>query len=95
MRSTRSHIDDAAHGYVDPAKELNAGLWTLFAGASAFLALRVWIKVTRRHGLWYDDYILIISWVSEQQQKQPQSAWDHPHSFVHIAEHLVVHPRSQ
>jgi hypothetical protein len=66
MRSTRSHIDDAAHGYVDPAKELNAGLWTLFAGASAFLALRLWIKVTRRHGLWYDDYILIVSWVSEQ-----------------------------
>jgi hypothetical protein len=52
-----------AHGYVDPSVQLNTGLWTLFAGASLFLALRVWIKITRRHGLWYDDYILLITWV--------------------------------
>lgn len=59
----RNH-DDLDHGYVNPEKELNAGLWTLFAGATVFLGLRIWIKLTRRHGLWYDDYILIISWVS-------------------------------
>jgi hypothetical protein len=51
------------HEYVDPSVELNLGLWGLFAGASAFLALRIWIKITRRHGLWYDDYILLASWV--------------------------------
>ncbi|KAH6999262.1 hypothetical protein BKA56DRAFT_469408 [Ilyonectria sp. MPI-CAGE-AT-0026] len=38
-------------------------LWTLFAGATVFLALRLWVKVTRRHGQWYDDYILIVSWI--------------------------------
>ncbi|EKG15479.1 hypothetical protein MPH_07291 [Macrophomina phaseolina MS6] len=58
----RAH-DDSNHGYVNPEKELNAGLWTLYAGATAFLALRVWIKITRRHGLWYDDYILLVSWI--------------------------------
>ncbi|KAH7127219.1 hypothetical protein B0J11DRAFT_527509 [Dendryphion nanum] len=59
----RKHDDDNPHGYVDPSKELNTGLWTLFAAASFFLGLRVWVKFTRRHGLWYDDYILLVSWV--------------------------------
>jgi hypothetical protein len=50
--------------YVDPSLELNLGLWMLFAGATLLLLLRVWVKITRRHGLWWDDYILITSWVS-------------------------------
>jgi hypothetical protein len=49
--------------YVNPSLQLNFGLWTLFAGASAFLGLRIWVKLTRRNHLWYDDYILIVSWV--------------------------------
>jgi hypothetical protein len=72
MISPRKH-DDSAHGYVDPSVRLNVGLWTLFAGASAFLALRVWIKVTRRHGLWYDDHILLISWVRLSPPNTPHS----------------------
>ena len=52
------------HHYYDPARELYAGLWCLLSAATAFLALRVWVKVRRRHGLWYDDYLLILSWVS-------------------------------
>lgn len=52
------------HYYYDPARELYAGLWCLWSAATAFLALRVWVKVSRRHGLWYDDYLLILSWVS-------------------------------
>lgn len=51
------------HSFVNPYKEMNAGLWSLFAGATVFLGLRVWVKITRRHGLWYDDYILLVSWV--------------------------------
>ncbi|KAF1918404.1 hypothetical protein BDU57DRAFT_537963 [Ampelomyces quisqualis] len=61
MLVSRKH-DESGHGYIDPSLQLNAGLWTLFAGASLFLALRIWIKITRRRGLWYDDYILIASW---------------------------------
>lgn len=48
---------------VDPTKEVNAGLWTLFAATTVFLAARLWCKITRRHGLWWDDHILIFSWV--------------------------------
>lgn len=60
----RKHVKSGPkHDYVDPSVQLNVGLWTLFAGASLFLALRVWIKITRRHGLWHDDYILLITWV--------------------------------
>lgn len=49
--------------YISPEKEVNAGLWTLWAGATLFLGLRIWCKVTRRTGLWYDDWMLVISWV--------------------------------
>ncbi|KAH7368280.1 hypothetical protein B0T11DRAFT_276747 [Plectosphaerella cucumerina] len=59
---TRNHVDDVVHGFVSPYKELNLGLWSLFLGATFFLVLRLWVKVTRRHGLWYDDHILIVSW---------------------------------
>ncbi|KAF5010529.1 hypothetical protein FDECE_3311 [Fusarium decemcellulare] len=55
--------DGPVHGFVNPYPELNAGLWTLFAGATVFLGLRLWVKITRRHGMWYDDYILIVSWI--------------------------------
>jgi hypothetical protein len=63
MIEPRNH-DKTGHGYVDPSVPLNLGLWILFAGASFFLALRLWIKITRRHGMWYDDWILVVCWVS-------------------------------
>jgi hypothetical protein len=69
MITSRNH-DGSGHAYVNPTVELNAGLWTLFAGASIFLALRIWTKITRRHGMWWDDYILLISWVSIPSTEQ-------------------------
>lgn len=48
--------------FVDPSSQVNWGIWTLFVGATAFLTLRVWSKMHRRHGLWWDDHILIASW---------------------------------
>ncbi|KAF4455731.1 hypothetical protein F53441_1930 [Fusarium austroafricanum] len=55
--------DEPVHTFVNPYAELNAGLWSLFVGASIFLGLRLYVKITRRHGMWYDDYILIVSWI--------------------------------
>ncbi|KAG4030322.1 hypothetical protein MFRU_012g00640 [Monilinia fructicola] len=52
----------AVHHFVSPETQVNAGLWSLFAGATVCLALRVWCKL-RRQGLWWDDYILILSWL--------------------------------
>ncbi|KAI7778409.1 hypothetical protein LA080_002179 [Diaporthe eres] len=48
---------------VDPTNEVNAGLWSLFATTTVFLAARLWCKITRRNGLWWDDHILIFSWL--------------------------------
>ncbi|KAL5119843.1 hypothetical protein ACEQ8H_002204 [Pleosporales sp. CAS-2024a] len=62
MISTRKDDAPPVH-YVNPTVQLNVGLWTLFAGASVFLALRIWVKITRRHGIWYDDHILIATWM--------------------------------
>lgn len=61
----RSHIKGDTHDYISPIPEIYAGIWTLFAGATVFLGLRLWCKVSRKHatGMWYDDYILIASWV--------------------------------
>lgn len=56
--------DDVDVVYYDPQREIYTGLWTLFAGASVFLSLRLWVKLTRRHGLWYDDYVLFLGYVS-------------------------------
>jgi hypothetical protein len=63
MIEPRNH-NHTLHDYVNPEVPLNIGLWTLFAGATFFLAVRLWIKVTRRHGMWYDDWILVVTWVS-------------------------------
>ncbi|KAH9832785.1 integral membrane [Teratosphaeria destructans] len=49
--------------YVDPTVQLNAGIWTLWSGATAFLIARIWTKTRRGSGLWWDDYILIASWL--------------------------------
>ena len=64
MDILRRGEDDPVHKFVNPYKELNIGLWSLFAGASIFLALRIWVKLKWRYGLWYDDYMLLLCWVS-------------------------------
>lgn len=51
--------------YVNPQVQLNAGIWSLYVGATAFLIARLYSKRTRRHRLWYDDYILLFAWVNE------------------------------
>lgn len=63
MAITRRNHTDEVHGFISPFAEMNVGLWLLFAGATFFLGLRVWVKLTRRYGLWIDDYILLVSWV--------------------------------
>lgn len=58
----RRDDDEPVHVFVNPYKELNIGLWSLFAGASLFLGLRIFVKLKWRYGLWYDDYMLILCW---------------------------------
>ena len=82
----RNHDKAHPHGYVNPEVVLNIGLWMLFAGATLFLALRVWIKVTRRHGLWWDDWILVVTWVNTctyDQRDLCEAFWKMQLSIVH------------
>lgn len=37
--------------------------WFLCAFSGVFLGLRLYAKASRRQGLWWDDYILVFSWV--------------------------------
>ncbi|ERT01090.1 hypothetical protein HMPREF1624_02329 [Sporothrix schenckii ATCC 58251] len=42
---------------------IDASLWTLQAVAGIFLGLRIYCKVFRNRGLWFDDYFLLASWI--------------------------------
>jgi hypothetical protein len=47
----------------DRGPRLVASCWSLTAAAAIFLAMRVYCKIWRGRGLWWDDHLLIISWV--------------------------------
>ncbi|CAK7225184.1 hypothetical protein SCUCBS95973_005775 [Sporothrix curviconia] len=42
---------------------INASVWTLQTLAGLFLGLRIYCKIFRHRGLWFDDYFLISAWV--------------------------------
>ena len=48
----------------DFGPQINFTLWFLTALSAAFLSLRVYCKFLRHRGLWWDDHLLILSWVS-------------------------------
>ncbi|KAK3316833.1 hypothetical protein B0H66DRAFT_478826 [Apodospora peruviana] len=43
---------------------LNLAIWILAASSATFLCLRLWCKFRRHRKLWWDDYFLIVSWIS-------------------------------
>src|SRR5688572_8364258 len=47
----------------DYGPQLNFIIWLLTAFALTILGLRVYCKQARGRGLWWDDHVLIISWV--------------------------------
>ncbi|KAK0625472.1 hypothetical protein B0T17DRAFT_508459 [Bombardia bombarda] len=48
----------------DYGPQINFTIWLLTALSAAFLALRVYCKFLRHRGLWWDDHVLIGSWLS-------------------------------
>ena len=48
----------------DQGPQTAASVWVLLALATIFLALRIYSKFRKSRGLWWDDWILIASWVS-------------------------------
>ncbi|KAI0186637.1 hypothetical protein EV127DRAFT_167226 [Xylaria flabelliformis] len=53
--------DDSAPDDFGPSVE--ACLWSLATLAAGWLALRLYLKIRRHRGLWWDDHFLTISWV--------------------------------
>jgi len=47
----------------DYGPQLTYTIWLLTALAAVFLALRIFCKLWRHRSVWWDDYILIASWV--------------------------------
>lgn len=43
--------------------KVNIVCWVLVSLSAAFIALRVFCKFKTHRGLWWDDHILIVSWV--------------------------------
>ncbi|KAH8898038.1 hypothetical protein GQ53DRAFT_621766, partial [Thozetella sp. PMI_491] len=47
----------------DQGSQTAASIWALFALATVFLALRLYSKLHRGRWLWWDDWVLLLSWV--------------------------------
>jgi hypothetical protein len=43
---------------------MNIVVWVLVGLSGLFLGLRIYCKFMKSRGLWWDDYLLIASWVS-------------------------------
>jgi hypothetical protein len=48
---------------VQAGHQLNAINWPLVTLSALFLSLRIFLKLRQQRPLWWDDYVLIISWV--------------------------------
>jgi len=50
--------------YEDLGYQIDVVSWTLTAVSGIILALRLWCKWFKHRGLWWDDNLLVVSWVS-------------------------------
>jgi hypothetical protein len=48
----------------DHGNQMNIVNWLLTSLSAVFVALRLYCKFLKHRGLWYDDHVLIMSWVS-------------------------------
>ncbi|KAK4240614.1 hypothetical protein C8A03DRAFT_31321 [Achaetomium macrosporum] len=63
MEARQLSIDDGL-SHEDLGPQLNLVFWLLTGLATVFLAFRIYCKLHRGRRLWWDDYILVASWVS-------------------------------
>ncbi|OIW25567.1 hypothetical protein CONLIGDRAFT_581876 [Coniochaeta ligniaria NRRL 30616] len=48
----------------DLGPQLNAVVWVLLGFSGLFLALRLYCKFLKKRGLWWDDHVLVASWLA-------------------------------
>ncbi|CAK7226338.1 hypothetical protein SEUCBS140593_006208 [Sporothrix eucalyptigena] len=63
-RQATTTIPAADLPHDNQAPQLNFTIWLLTGLSLGFLSLRIYCKFLRGRGLWWDDYVLITSWVS-------------------------------
>jgi len=57
----------AALPHDNAAARLNIAIWILNAASLVFVGLRVYCKSFRSRKLWWDDWILVLSWVGRSR----------------------------
>ena len=63
MYVTLTPVQLAALPHPNYASRLLVALWVLLLPATILLALRLYLKLSRHRGIWWDDWILIGAWV--------------------------------
>ena len=61
--SPRATTADDGQAHVDYGPQLNLVFWLLTSLSLIFLGLRLYCKIYRGRNLWWDDHLLIASWV--------------------------------
>lgn len=59
---------------VNTGPMINIVIWVVTVAATVFLALRLYCKISRKKRPWYDDYVLIASWVCPTTNSRFQSS---------------------
>ncbi|KAI5923811.1 hypothetical protein F4810DRAFT_194831 [Camillea tinctor] len=54
---------DYHQGLHEPELGVNLGMWIMGGLATLFLALRLYCRICRMTGAWYDDYVLFAAWL--------------------------------
>lgn len=62
-RQSTTTIPAADLPHDNQAPQLNFTIWLLTGLSLGFLSLRIYCKFLRGRGLWWDDYVLITSWI--------------------------------
>jgi hypothetical protein len=61
----------------------SAAIWSLFTISTTFLILRVYCKIGLSRGIWWDDVVLVLSWVRLPSCHPPSS--QHPPNLTRLS----------
>lgn len=70
-RRPQKDFQNLPHDNVGP--QFNTAIWIMTGFAAVFLCLRLYCKRIRRNALWWDDYVLIASFVRPSLMSRPRS----------------------
>jgi hypothetical protein len=68
MSNTITGSDPNADPHETTGRRLDVAILVLALVPAVFVALRFYVKIFRRKGLWWDDWILLVAWVRRSLQ---------------------------